>query len=113
MGVTRRTLIAGNWKMNLLRDEAYALMGGILKETAGRDGVDILICPPFLYLEIAVQMMRNAPLLVGAQNLFYEKSGPFTGEISAAMLKEIGCSHVIIGHSERRTLFHERNPEIN
>ena len=113
MEASRRKLIAGNWKMNLLRDDAYALMGGILQETAVHSGVDILICPPFVYLEIAVQMMKNAPLFVGAQNLFHEKSGPFTGEISAAMLKGIGCSHVIIGHSERRTLFHERNPEIN
>jgi triosephosphate isomerase len=113
MAATRRTLIAGNWKMNLLRDEAYALMGGILQETTVYGGVDILICPPFIYLEIAVHMMKNAPLFVGAQNLYYEKGGPYTGEISAAMLKEIGCSYVIIGHSERRTLFHEGNREIN
>ena len=113
MAAARRTLIAGNWKMNLLREEAYALIGGILQESAPYTGVDTLICPPFLYLEIAVQMTKNAPLFVGAQNLFYEESGPFTGEISAAMLKAIGCSHVIIGHSERRAYFRESNREIN
>jgi len=113
MGATRRTLIAGNWKMNLLRDEAYALVGEIMKETAAPGGVDILICPPSLYLEVAVQMLKNTNLLVGAQNLFHEQNGPFTGEVSAAMLKGIGCSHVIIGHSERRTLFNEQNPDIN
>lgn len=113
MEAVRRTLIAGNWKMNLLREEAYALIGGILQESAPYTGVDTLICPPFLYLEIAVQMTKNAPLFVGAQNLFYEESGPFTGEISAAMLREVGCSHVIIGHSERRAYFRESNRELN
>ena len=113
MQAMRRTLIAGNWKMNLMRDEAYTLMGGILQEIAPHDGVDILICPPFIYLEVAVHMMKNKPLFVGAQNLFHEKSGAYTGEISAAMLKEIGSSHVIIGHSERRAIFHESNQVIN
>jgi triosephosphate isomerase len=113
MEAKRRTLIAGNWKMNLLREEAYALIGGVLQESAPYTGVDTLICPPSLYLEIAVQMTKDAPLFVGAQNLFYEASGSFTGEVSAAMLREIGCSHVIIGHSERRAYFRESNREIN
>jgi triosephosphate isomerase len=113
MHVTRRALIAANWKMNPMRDEAYALMGGILKEVESHDSVDVLICPPSIYLEVAVQMMKDTPLFVGAQNLHHEESGPYTGEVSGAMLQSIGCSHVIVGHSERRTLFDECNAEIN
>ncbi len=109
----RRPLIAGNWKMNLVRHEAYALVEGIMQGSAPYGSVDTLICPPALYLEIAACMVKDSPLSVGAQNLFYEESGAYTGEISAPMLKSLGCSSVIIGHSERRTYFQESNGDIN
>jgi triosephosphate isomerase len=113
MAEIRKKLIAGNWKMNLQRDDAYALMAGLRNEAESLGDEDVLICPPFPYLEIAVQMMKDRAVHVGAQNLYHAQNGPFTGEVSAPMLKSIGCSHAIIGHSERRTIFTECNTLIN
>jgi triosephosphate isomerase len=109
----RRALIAGNWKMNLLMEEVISLIEGILQCGSRCASVDVLICPPFPYLERAVAMTLGTEIQVGAQNVYHEKGGAFTGEVSAPMLRSLRCSHVIVGHSERRALFQEKNDEIN
>jgi triosephosphate isomerase len=109
----RRMIISGNWKMNMERQEALELVESILHGVDGIACTDIVICPPFLYLEHAARSTTGTRVRVGAQNLFYRVRGAFTGEISAPMLKSVGCSYVIIGHSERRSYFHETDMEIN
>jgi triosephosphate isomerase len=95
----RRPLVAGNWKMNLDRAGAVALAHGV--SSAAHSSVDVLICPPYVYLE-AVRAAAAEGVMIGAQDLYYETSGAYTGEVSASMLTDIGCKYVIIGHSERR-----------
>ena len=104
----RRSLIAGNWKMN----GSVAMTDGLL--TGLKEGivqsipdVDIVVCPPFLYIPLAVQMLIGSTIRVGAQNLDIHESGAYTGEIAAEMLKEQHCGYVIVGHSERRALYGE------
>jgi triosephosphate isomerase len=109
----RTPLIAGNWKMNLVHDEAKALTEGVVHGTASYRGVEIVICPPFPFLDGAVRMTQGGSVGVGAQNLHCAEKGAFTGEVSAPMLLSIGCSYVLVGHSERRALFHESNEDIN
>ncbi len=106
-------LIAGNWKMNKLRDEASELVREIVRGAHRSEEVDVAVCPPFVYLEMAVSACRGSGVDVGAQNLYHEDSGAFTGEISPPMLKDIGCRYVIIGHSERRSLFYENDRTVN
>jgi triosephosphate isomerase len=109
----RRPLIAGNWKMNLLKDEAEKLIDGVVRCAENSLHVDVLICPPYVLLERAVQLTGASKVCVGAQNAHHERNGAFTGEVSIPMLRSIGCTHVIIGHSERRTYFHETNEGAN
>jgi triosephosphate isomerase len=109
----RTPLIAGNWKMNLVAEEAKALTEGLLRDADSRRGVEVVICPPFPFLEGAVQMTRGHAVGVGAQNLHHADHGAFTGEVSAPMLQSIGCTYAIVGHSERRTLFRESNADVN
>lgn len=103
----RKPLIAGNWKMHGSLSQVRSLLNGILSGAASYRAVDILVCPTFVHLAEASQLMLNASVLLGAQNLYLGAQGAFTGEISAPMLKDIGCQFVIIGHSERRTIFGE------
>lgn len=111
----RRKLIAGNWKMNTSYKEAEKLakeiMNGIGKSIL--DKADVLLCPPFISLGIVNKTIKDSGIKLGAQNLYYENDGAYTGEISAAMLKSVGCEYVIIGHSERRKLLHENDSLIN
>ena len=93
-----KKLIAGNWKMNLNRAEAEALAGGLCEEAS----VDVLVCPPFIYVDAVMQVLKDSAIMVGGQDCSIEESGAFTGQVSGAMLADIGCSHVIVGHSERR-----------
>jgi triosephosphate isomerase (TIM) len=103
----RRPIIAGNWKMNLDRQQSIALALGVA-EGAGRfPGVDIAVMPPFVYLDAVRQAVAHSALKYGAQDLYFEPNGAFTGEISAAMLVDLGCHYVILGHSERRHLLGE------
>jgi triosephosphate isomerase len=102
----RRMLIAGNWKMNLNLGEVRALLAalaeGLKSVGAAALGVDVAVCPPFLYLFPAAKALDSTGMALGAQNLFPEPSGAFTGEISGAMIVESGAKYVILGHSERR-----------
>jgi len=105
--------MAGNWKMNLSLNEAEDLLAGIKEAQADLDTVDVLVAPPFTTLHLARTMLAGTGILIAAQNLHWEQKGAFTGEISPLMLKEAGCSHVILGHSERRTYFFETNEVVN
>lgn len=111
----RRKLIAGNWKMNTAYKEAEKLakdiMNGIDKSIS--DKTDVLLCPPFISLGIVNKTIKGSGIKLGAQNLYFENDGAFTGEISASMLTSVGCEYVIIGHSERRKLLHETDKLIN
>jgi triosephosphate isomerase len=109
----RRFFIAGNWKMNKVKDEAFSLVEGILAGIKRCPQVDIVVCPPFTFLDTAAHKTVNTQLMIGAQNVYYRDSGAYTGEISPPMLKSVGCEYVIIGHSERRIYFKETDPEIN
>src|SRR5436190_3054091 len=106
-GYVRKPLIAGNWKMHGSRSQAAALIQQIQKESPTYPDVDILICPPFVYMQQAHELLVHSAVKLGAQNLYPGTQGAFTGEVSASMLADVGCCYVIIGHSERRTLFHE------
>ena len=109
----RKPLIAGNWKMNLDLDGAAALVKDIADSIAHLDEVDVLVAPPFTALHAVKQAIGNSRIFLSAQNMHWQMSGAFTGEISARMLQEIGCTHVILGHSERRALFKETSEQID
>jgi len=111
--VARKKFIAGNWKMNLNAAEAVALASGLVKEAAGCGAGDIAVCPPFVYLPQVAAAVAGSKIGVGAQNMFYENNGAFTGEVSGAMLKDVGCRYVILGHSERRHVIGESDEVIN
>lgn len=110
----RMVLIAGNWKMHKTAGEALELAKG-LKASIGESFNNgcVVICPPFTVLRDVYQVIKDSSLKLGAQNLFWEEEGAFTGEISGLMLKDAGCSFVIIGHSERRKYFGETNESVN
>ncbi len=109
----RRSMIAGNWKMNLSVKDARVLIDGIVKGIADLDDVDTLVAPPFTMLGVVKEAMGSARVFLSAQNMHHEMHGAFTGEISGRMLQEVGCTHVILGHSERRSIFHETSQEID
>ena len=113
----RKGLVAANWKMNGLRESNEALLSTLLEGLKGQIGLgstspDILICPPAIYLQQVGQKLKDSDIQLGAQNVHSAESGAFTGEISAGMLKDAGCSHVMIGHSERRKFFRESDQFI-
>jgi triosephosphate isomerase (TIM) len=109
----RRPLIAGNWKMNTDRASAVALAGGIARRAGDFSKVDLLVCPPFVYLSAVGEALKGSPVGLGAQNMYHEASGAFTGEISASMLLDAGCRFVILGHSERRHILGESDVSVN
>jgi triosephosphate isomerase (TIM) len=109
----RRPFIAGNWKMNLDRAKAVALAKAVAEQSAAVAGVEVAVCPPSLYLEAVGKAIEGSTVGLGAQNMYSQAEGAFTGEISPAMLKDLGCKYVILGHSERRAIFKETDAEIN
>ncbi|HZZ29892.1 MAG TPA: triose-phosphate isomerase [Pirellulales bacterium] len=109
----RKKFIAGNWKMNMDRAGAVALAEAIAKRAAEFSEVDVAVCPPFVYLDAVRGAIAQSNVGLGAQNMFHEPKGAFTGEISAAMLLDMGCKYVILGHSERRDILGESNSEVN
>jgi triosephosphate isomerase len=110
----RTKVIAGNWKLNKDVPQTEELLRG-LKNAMSFDlkGVKVIVCPPFTSLETASRWIKGTPLLLGAQNMYHEDEGAFTGEISPTMLKSVGCEYVILGHSERRQIFGETDEFIN
>jgi triosephosphate isomerase len=108
----RKTLIAGNWKMNTDRAAAVALAKGVAAGAAEAAGVDLVVCPPTIYLAAVSEALAGSPVSLGAQNVYAEDNGAFTGETSTAMLKDVGAKYVILGHSERRTLMGETDADV-
>ena len=108
----RRPLIAGNWKMNLTRSEAVDLATAVAA-TKLDGSVDVLVCPTFVQLDAVLAATKGSKVAVGSQDCYFESNGAFTGETSTAMLTDLGCSHVILGHSERRNVIGETNELIN
>lgn len=103
----RDILVAGNWKMNGSNAANAELVDGILAGLPASDSVHLLICPPFPYLAAVAEKVTGTRLALGAQNVSQHESGAYTGEVAPSMLRDTGCSHVIIGHSERRAMFGE------
>lgn len=108
----RKPIIAGNWKMHKTVAETVELIKGLAPLAASAGDVETVICPPFTALYAAKAALGGSRIKLGAQNLHWEKQGAFTGEVSAAMLKEAGCDYVIIGHSERRQYFGETDETV-
>lgn len=109
----RKIIIAGNWKLNKTSLEAIELVNGLQRELVDVTSVDIVVCPPFTALTEVSDVLTDSNIELGAQNLYWEDSGAFTGEVSAPMLKAVGVKYVIIGHSERRQFFGETNETVN
>lgn len=110
----RKPIVAGNWKMHNNTAETRNLIRGIVEKAKNiSEQCEIIVAPPFTSIACAVQEAKGSIIQISAQDLFWEDRGAFTGEISGPMLKEIGCSHVIIGHSERRQYFNETDETVN
>ncbi len=109
----RKPIIAGNWKMNKLVAEAVDLAQGLKPLVAGVDSVDVAVCPTFVALQAVATALEGSNIAVGAQNMYIKESGAFTGEISPQMLKDVGCTWAIIGHSERRHVLGEEDEFLN
>ena len=109
----RRTVIAGNWKMNMTPKSAVALIEEMKPLVAGNDACDVVLCVPAIDIPAAVEAPRGSNIKIGAENVHFKESGAYTGEISAEMLTEAGVEYVVIGHSERRQYFAETDKTVN
>jgi len=109
----RKKLIAANWKMHKTPEEAVAFVRDLTALLPKHDRDEVLIVPPFISLSATIEAVKGSQIAVGAQNIYWQKEGAFTGEICATMLASIGCQHVIIGHSERRRYFGETDIDVN
>ena len=109
----RKRIIAGNWKMNNTVSEAVELSTAIRQELAECSDVDVVLCPPFTAMAAVAETLEGSAISYGAQNMHWETSGAFTGEISPLMLRSLYCHYVILGHSERRTYFAETDEIVN
>ncbi len=111
----KKRIVAGNWKMNLNKEEATTVLQGVASYVASNNmpaDVEVVICPPYPYLSLACELLKDSDVKVGAQNCSHEAKGAFTGEVSASMLADLGVTHVILGHSERRKYFKESDALI-
>ena len=109
----RKTIIAGNWKMNMTASETKKFAEELKAIMPKAKWCDVVVCVPAVNISTAIRAFKDLRVSVGAQNLFYEKSGAYTGEVSADMLKDLGVKYVIIGHSERRQYFGETDLTVN
>jgi triosephosphate isomerase len=109
----RKKLVAGNWKMNTGPETAPGLAEAILKGLGNETRVEVLVCPPFPFLIPIGEKLRGSPVELGGQDCYYEEKGAFTGEVSPVMLREVGCTYVILGHSERRHVLGESDALVN
>ncbi|MDD3762139.1 MAG: triose-phosphate isomerase [Nevskiales bacterium] len=111
--MSRRPLVAGNWKMNGSRDSNANLIHDVIFEVRKYPDVDVLVCPPAVYLDAVGRQLEGSAVQLGAQDLSEQpKTGAYTGEIHGVMLRDVGCTHVIVGHSERRSLYGEGNDKV-
>ena len=109
----RLPIVAGNWKMNKTVDESIELANSIKRGVFDVSGAEIVLCPPFTSLSDVSEMILDSNIALGAQNCYWLSEGAYTGEVAPRMLKNAGCTYVIIGHSERRALFNETNETVN
>ena len=109
----RKPIIAGNWKMNKVLAEAKSFVTDAKAKVPAQDKVDSIVCAPFPYLQALVEETKGTDLKIAAQNMHFEESGAFTGEVSPAMLKDLGVEYVVLGHSERREYFAETDETVN
>jgi len=109
----RTPMIAGNWKMNLRHSDAVALVKTIAGGIEGLEGVDVLVAPPFTHLRLVREAIGVSRIFLAGQNMHWEMSGAFTGEVSGRMLQEATCTHIILGHSERRLFFNETDEAVD
>lgn len=105
----RKPLVVGNWKMNGTKQMVQALLGALVASNTENDGAEVVVCPPYLYIPLVMKLLHGTSISIGGQDVWVESDGAFTGDISAAMLADFGCSWVIVGHSERRSLHAEDN----
>ena len=103
----RRSLVAGNWKMHGSRAENASLVRSLLDQARADATTEVMLCPPFVYLHEVGRLLKDSDVALGAQSLCAEAMGAFTGEVSGTMLKDVGCSYVLVGHSERRQIYAE------
>ena len=109
----RRPIIAGNWKMFKNANETRAMLSDLIPLVKGATEREIVICPPYINIESAVSVCKGSNIKIGAQNIFWEEKGAFTGEIAPNMIKDNGCWYAIVGHSERRQYFNETDATVN
>jgi triosephosphate isomerase len=105
----RKPLVAGNWKMHGSRADNAALLRGLLDRLPAQAVAEVMVCPPFVYLQETGRLLKDSDVALGAQSLCAEAQGAFTGEVSGAMLRDVGCQYVLVGHSERRQLYGEHD----
>ncbi len=108
----RTPLVAANWKMHKTRAEAVSFVEAALPHLAALEGVEVVICPPYTALETVGRLLQGSRVRLGAQNVHWERQGAFTGEVSPAMLVDLGCAYVVVGHSERRRLFGDTDDRV-
>jgi triosephosphate isomerase len=108
----RKSLVAGNWKMHGTRSENAMLLDHLLDRLPEDAAAEVVVCPPFVYLQETARLLKDSDVGLGAQSLCAEPIGAFTGEVSGAMLRDVGCRYVLVGHSERRQLFGEQDAVV-